>query len=118
MPLTDGGAVTLAAGATVDAFTGHPIEFIGSASVARLLLTADAAGVIAQWVVNVGGNQMVPLAANQSVNVASVAGAGPKDDEDTVVNQQPIPAGARSSLLLTNTGAASTVARWRAYLLP
>ena len=116
--LTDGQSVSIAAGATVNAFLGRPTEFIGIPSVMRLMLAADAAGVQAQLLINVGGTQLAPLAAGSSVNVASTAGAGPKQDEDIVCDNVAIPAGARLQLNLTNTGGATTVARYRAVLAP
>ncbi len=36
-----------------------------------------------KFLMNIAGDQRVPLAAGTPVNVASTAGAGPKDDEDT-----------------------------------
>ncbi len=116
--LTDGQSVAIAAGATVNAFLGRPVEFLGVPCVMRLMLAADAAGVEAQLLINVGGTQLVPLAAGSSVNVSSAAGAGPKQDEDIVADSIAIPAGARLQLNLTNTGAASTNARYRAVVAP
>lgn len=88
------------------------------ASVMRLLLVSDAAGQQAQLLINVGGQQIVPLAAGTPVNVASAAGAGPKDDEDTFVPSVAVPAGARQQLNITNTTGAAVVSRYRAILAP
>lgn len=116
--LTDSQQVTVGAGATTNLFLGRPIEFIGVASVARLLMAADALGVNCQWLINVGGTQLVPIAAGTTVNVASVAGAGPKDDEDQMATNVPIPAGARNQLNATNTSGAGIAVRYRATILP
>lgn len=114
--LTDGAPVSIPANSTVNAFTGHPSEFLGIPTVMRLFITADAPGVTAQMLVNVGANQLAPLAAGSSVNTASIAGAGPKEDEDVVIDAVGIPAGGRSQLNLTNTTGAAIVARWRTKL--
>lgn len=116
--LTDSQEITVAIGATTNAFLGRPIEFIGAPSVARLLIAADAPGISVQWLINVGGIQNVPIAAGSSVNVAAVAGAGPKDDEDVMASNVPLPAGARSQLNLTNSSAAAVNVRYRAQILP
>lgn len=116
--LTDGVGTSLGAGATVNVFLGRPIEFIGTPSVLRLLLVADAALVTAQLLINVGGTQMAPIAAGQTVNVAAAAGAGPKDDEDTICSNIPLPAGARLQLNLTNPTGGAIIARYRAYIAP
>lgn len=116
--LTDGASVSIPATSTVNVVAGHPLEFIGTASLARLLIAADAAGTTQQFLINVGGDQKVPIAAGANVNVASAAGAGPKDDEDTVASNVPLPAGARQQWNVTNTTAGAIVVRWRAYILP
>lgn len=116
--LTDGQELSISPGATINLFLGRPIEFIGVPSVARILLVADAAGLTAQMLINIGGDQRVPLAAGTSVPVASVVGAGPKDDEDTVIPQAPLPAGARVQLNVTNPGAAAVKVRYRALIQP
>lgn len=116
--LTDGLAISIPANSTVNVFAGRPIEFIGQPSVARLLTIADAAGIQNQWLINVGGQQTVPIAAGSSVNVAAAAGQGPKDDEDTVATNIPLPAGARSQLNVTNTTGGAIIFRYRAYILP
>ncbi|MDR5728009.1 MAG: hypothetical protein RB191_11350 [Terriglobia bacterium] len=116
--LTDGLAISIPANSTVNVFAGRPIEFIGTPSVARLLDIADAPGLQHQWLINVGGVQSVPIAAGSSVNVAAAAGQGPKDDEDTVATNVPIPAGARNQLNITNTTGAAVIFRYRAYILP
>lgn len=116
--LTDGLQVSIPANSTVNVFAGRPIEFIGAPSVARLLAIADAIGVQIQWLINVGGQQLVPIAAGTSLNVSSAAGAGPKDDEDTYATNVAIPAGARSQLNITNTTGAAINVRYRAFILP
>jgi len=116
--LTDGLSISIAANSTVNVFQGRPIEFIGTPSVARILFNADAAGLNAQMLINVGGSQSAPIAAGTPVNVAAAAGAGPKDDEDTMATNVPLPAGARSQLNITNTTAGAVVFRYRAFILP
>lgn len=116
--ITDGQSVSIAANATTNVLIGRPTEFIGVASTERLLLTADALGLTAQLLINVGGDQRVPLAAGTPINVASVAGAGPKDDEDTVASNIPLPPGARQQLNITNTTGAAIVVRYRILLAP
>ena len=116
--LTDGQPVSIPANSTVNVALGRPLEFIGAPSVARILFIADAAGVTAQWLINVGGQQLVPIAAGVAVNVASAAGAGPKDDEDTMATNVAIPAGARNQINFTNTTGAAIITRWRAFILP
>lgn len=116
--LTDSASFSVALGTTQNVIAGHPLEFIGAASVARLLITADAALLTMQFLINVGGNQAVPIAAGSNVNVASVAGAGPKDDEDTVASGVPLPAGSRNQWNVTNPTAGAVLVRWRAYIQP
>jgi hypothetical protein len=116
--LTDGAAISIAASSTVNVLSGHPLEFIGSPSVCRLLIDADAAGVTQQFLINVGGDQKVPIASGASVNAAAAAGQGPKDDEDTVATNVPLPAGARNQWNITNTTAGAIIVRWRAYIAP
>lgn len=116
--LTDGTNVAVAIGATTNLFTGRPIEFLGAPSVVRLLLNADLNLATAQWLINVGGVQLAPIASGMPVNVAAAPGAGPKDDEDTVAAGVAVPAGARSQLNLTNGNAAINNSRYRAYIGP
>lgn len=116
--LTDSQSVSVAANTTSNLFLGRPIEFIGSPSVARLLITADAAGMQVQWLINVGGQQSVPIAAGTTINVASAAGAGPKDDEDVMAAGVPLPAGSRNQLNATNTTGGAIPTRYRATILP
>lgn len=116
--LTDGVQISVPANSTTNAFLGRPIEFIGVPSVGRLLAIADAIGVQVQWLINVGGQQLVPIAAGTPVNVSSAAGAGPKDDEDTYATNVPIPGGARNQLNFTNTTGAAINVRYRAQILP
>lgn len=116
--LTDSQQLSVAANSTVNMFLGRPIEFIGAPSVCRLLMAADAAGVSAQWLMNIAGEQKVPISSGSSVNVAAVTGAGPKDDEDVLASGVAMPQGARNQLNVTNsTGGAITV-RYRAQILP
>jgi hypothetical protein len=114
--LTDGVQVAVPANSTVNAFAGRPIEFIGVQSVERVLLIADAIGVQAQLLINVGAEQKVPLAAGTPVNFSGVIGAGPKDDEDTMCPQIAVPAGARQQLNFTNTTGAPINVRYRAII--
>lgn len=116
--LTDGQNISIAANSTVNVFSGRPIEFIGVASIMRLLFNGDAAGLTAQLLINVGGTQSAPLAAGVSVNVAAAAGAGPKDDEDTMATNVPLPAGSRNQLNITNTTGGAIPFRYRAFILP
>lgn len=116
--LTDGQAVSIPAGSTVNVFLGRPIEFIGAPSVCRLLAVGDAAGLSLQWLINVGGVQSAPIAAGMPVNVAALSGQGPKDDEDAVAANVPMPAGSRNQLNVTNGSGAAILFRYRAYILP
>ena len=116
--LTDGTNTAVAIGATTNLFSGRPIEFLGQPSVVRLLLAADLNLATAQWLINVGGVQLAPLASGMSVNVAAAAGGGPKDDEDTVAAGVAVPQGSRSQLNLTNGNAAINNCRYRAYIGP
>jgi hypothetical protein len=116
--LTDGVQSSVAANSTANIFLGRPIEFIGVASVARLLAIADAIGLQIQWLINVGGVQLVPIAAGTTLNTSAAAGQGPKDDEDTLATNVAIPAGARNQLNITNTTGASINTRYRAFVLP
>jgi hypothetical protein len=115
MPLTDGASVSVAAGATSNIFAGRPIEFLGAPSTVTLLLTADAALLTSQVLINIGGNQMAPLAAGTPVNVASAAGAGPKNDEDVVCTFA-VPAGARLQCNITNPTGGAIISRYRALI--
>lgn len=116
--LTDSAQVSIPATSTVNVVAGHPIEFIGVPSITRLLAIADAIGVQMQFLINVGGDQKVPIAATTSVNTAAGAGQGPKDDEDTMANRVPLPAGSRNQWNFTNTTAAAINIRWRAFIEP
>jgi hypothetical protein len=116
--LTDGLSVSIPANSTTNVFLGRPIEFIGQPSTARLLAVADAAGLNFNWLINVGGVQLAPIAPSTPVNTAAAAGQGPKDDEDTVATGVALPAGARSQLNVTNTTGAPIVFRYRAIILP
>lgn len=116
--LTDSVQVLVAANTTTNLALGRPLEFIGVPSVARFLAVADAIGVQLQWLINVGGVQLVPIAAGSTLNVAAVAGAGPKDDEDTMATNVAIPAGARNQVNATNTTGAAINTRYRAIILP
>jgi hypothetical protein len=116
--LIDSAQVVIAPGATVNAFIGRPIEFIGAPSIARLLVTSDSGGVTVSWQINVGGVQHVPVAQGSTVNAAVVGGFGPKDDEDQIATNVPMPAGSRNALLVTNTNVTDAVFRYRAVILP
>jgi hypothetical protein len=116
--LHDSAQVSVAAGATVNAFLGRPIEFIGTPSVARLLAVADAAGMTVSWTINVGGVQHVPVASGATVNTAAFVGGGPREDEDALATNVPMPAGSRNQLDVTNKGAAAADFRYRAVILP
>lgn len=118
MALTDSKQVSIPANSTVNVFLGQPSEFLGVPSVGRLLATADAAGLNAQLLINVGGQQNVPIAAGSSLNVAAVAGAGPKDDEDQMATNIPYPAGSRNQLNITNTTGAAILMRYRHQIAP
>lgn len=115
--ITDGTAVSIGAGATVNVFAGRPSEYLGTPSVMRLLANADAAGLNCQLLQNVGANQIAPIAGGASLNVAAAAGQGPKDDEDTIITNLPIPAGTRQAFNVTNTTGGAVIMRWRAQLL-
>jgi hypothetical protein len=116
--LTDGVNNAVAIGATTNIIAGRPLEFLGAPSVVRLLLVSDLPSASAQWLINVGGVQLAPLAAGMPVNVATAPGGGPRDDEDTVAAGVAVPAGARSQLNITNANAAINNTRYRAYIGP
>jgi hypothetical protein len=115
--LVDSKQVAIPAGTSVNVFAGQPIEFIGAPSVARLLITADGPGATMSWTINVAGVQHVPIASGSSINVAAVTTEGPKDDEDEVATNVPMPAGSRNSLMVSAGAAANTI-RYRATILP
>ena len=115
--LTDGNSASVPAGATVNLFSGRPVEFLGSDSNVELLLAADAALVTAAVLVNRGGVQMAPISSGMPVNTAAAAGEGPKADEDRVAVFA-VPAGSRLQLNVTNGGAAATNVRYRAIITP
>ncbi|SRR6266851_3601796 len=116
--LTDGTNTAVAIGATTNVLIGRPLEFIGAPSVLRLLLAADLNLATAQLLMNVGGDQRVPLSAGTAVPVTSTPGGGPKDDEDTVLPQVAIPPGARLQLNITNGNAAINNVRYRGIIAP
>jgi len=117
--LTDGVQASVAAGTTTNIALGRPIEFIGRPSLLTLLMVADGVGMTHQVLVNIGGEQMAPVAAGTPINVAPAAGQGPRNDEDVVAARVPIPAGARLQINVTNTNASGTVnVRYRAILEP
>jgi hypothetical protein len=119
--LLDSASISVPANGFVNAFIGRPIEFIGTPSVARLLATADTQGLTLTWTINVGGVQHVPIAAGASVNAigpGTAVGGGPKEDEDTMATNVPLPAGSRNALTVTNTTAAAVNFRYRAVILP
>lgn len=116
--LTDGSQVSIPANSTVNVIAGHPLEFLGQPSVVRLLAAADAIGLNGQFLINVGGTQLVPIAAGATLNFGGVVGQGPKDDEDTLASGVAIPPGARSQFNITNTTGAAINMRWRAVILP
>lgn len=116
--LTDSQNVAITTLATSNVFAGRPIEFIGAPSICRLLLTADLPSATAQMLINVGGDQKVPIAAGTSVNVAAAPGAGPKEDEDQIATNIPLPLGSRNQLNIFNGNAATNNVRYRATILP
>lgn len=115
MPLTDGFGLSVAAAATSNLFAGRPIEFLGAPSTVTLLTIADAALQTQQVLINIGGNQMAPLAAGTPVNAAAAAGQGPKNDEDVMCTFA-VPAGARLQLNITNPSGAAVISRYRALI--
>ena len=123
--LVDSQEISIPAGATVNVFAGRPVEFWGGGQpgVMRLLICSDPlvapGGVVpltASMTQNLGGNQTAPITPGTTINAApnGSLGAGPKDDEDTILPALPMPVGIRSSLNITNPGAAATVVRYRA----
>ena len=127
--LIDSQEISIPAGATVNVFAGRPVEFWGGGQpgVMRLLLCSDpliAPGGIAPLTVsmtqNLGGNQTAPITPGTTINAANATaaglglGVGPKDDEDTILPALPMPVGIRTSLNITNPGAAATIVRYRA----
>lgn len=115
MPLTDGAESSVAATSTANIFLGRPIEFLGAPSTVTLLATADAAGQSGQVLINVGATQMAPVAAGVPLPVASVAGAGPKNDEDVIATFA-VPAGARLQFNVTNPSGAAVKTRYKALI--
>lgn len=118
MALTDSRSVSIPANSVVNVFLGQPSEFLGAPSVGRLLWTADATGLTGQLLTNIGGQQNVPIAAGSSLNVASTAGAGPKEDEDQIATNIPYPLGSRNQLNITNGTGAAIIMRYRHYIAP
>jgi hypothetical protein len=118
--LRDGGSFSIPAGATVNVFAGQTVEFFGGAQpgVMRLLCTSDGPGLTMAMTQNVGSQQTAPVSPGTTVNVASAAGAGPKDDEDTVLPAVPMPVGIRSALNITNTTAGAIPFRYAAIVAP
>ena len=117
--ILDGASVSIGAGATVNVFAGRPAEYPAGngPTVMRLMAIADAALISCQLLQNVGANQIAPIASGASVNVASAAGAGPKDDEDTLITNLPVPQGTRQAFNVTNPTGGAIIMRWRAQLL-
>lgn len=115
--LTDGTAVSIAAGVTTNVFAGRPIEFLGAPSNITILADADAAGQTCQILVNNGGQQFAPVAAGVPLNVATAPGVGPKNDEDVLVTFG-VQAGSRLQFNITNTSGAAVISRWRAIITP
>jgi hypothetical protein len=117
--IVDGTSVSIAAGATTNVFLGRPSEYPAGAqpTVMRLLANADAAGLQCQLLQNVGANQIAPIAGGATLNVAAAAGQGPKDDEDTLISNVPVPQGTRQAFNITNTTGGAVIMRWRAMLL-
>jgi hypothetical protein len=117
--LVDSKQVIVPNGTSVNVFQGQPIEFIGAPSVARLLVVADEPGATMTWTINVAGVQHVPIASGSSVNVTPTGTfGGPKDDEDEVAVNVPMPAGSRNSLLVSAGGTVPITIRYRATILP
>lgn len=120
MPIaTVGGSVSVGAGATVNVALGTLLEYQGVPAVMNLWATSDAVAATpmsAQLLVNVGANQIVPVAAGSPVNIASAAGLGPKLDEDQMAANVALPAGSRVQLNVTNPAAGAVLMRWRATL--
>lgn len=115
--ITDGIAVSIVAGATTNVFLGRTVEFLGVATVMRLLANADAAGQTVQLLQSLGSNQLAPIASGTTLNTAAAVGQGPKDDEDTLISGLPVPAGTRQAFNITNTSGATVISRYRAQLL-
>jgi hypothetical protein len=117
--LLDSAEVSVPSGTTVNVFQGRPIEFIGSPSVARLLVVTEENGLTMTWTINVGGIQHVPIAAGASINNAGTGGGGPRDDEDMVATNVPMPAGSRNALSVSNPSFnTAALVRYRAVILP
>jgi hypothetical protein len=116
--LVDSAEVSIPAGATVNVFLGRPIEFIGAPSVASLAITGEAEFMTMTWTINVAGVQHVPIASGSTINAAPAGGVGPREDEDTVITNVPMPAGSRNSLAVFNGSAAAAPIRYRAVIQP
>lgn len=119
MPLTDGVAASIAAGATTNLFLGRASEFPGGnqALTQQLFLDADAAGITVSMLQNVGSLPLAPIQSGTTVNASTAAGVGPKLDED-LMGTFPVPVGARQALNVTNTTAGAVIVRYRNFFTP
>jgi hypothetical protein len=117
--LVDSAQVNIPIGATVNVFQGRPIEFIGAPSVASLAIVAEAESMTMNWTINVAGVQHVPIATGSTINLA-LNGLGPREDEDTVITNVPLPAGSRNALNVSNPAnqATAVLIRYRAVIQP
>jgi hypothetical protein len=94
-----------AGGLLANLLSGAGIEYIGRASMLDLYVTADAAGDSLSLTRTLGGDQVTLIPSGTAINVAAVAGAGPKANEDNYLAGYPIPMGAHLIMSVTGTAA-------------
>lgn len=94
-----------AGGLLSNILSGAGIEYIGRASMLDLYMTADALGDSLSMTRTLGGDQATLIPAGTAVNVAAVAGQGPKANEDMYLMGYPIPMGAHLILSVQGTAA-------------
>lgn len=96
----------IGAGATnPNILSGTDIEFLGAPAVLTILGNGDIAGMSASLRYTVNGTPVNPIPTS-TINAASTVG-NVKADEDLLIADLALPAGARLVMPLTNPGAAS-----------
>lgn len=94
-----------AGGLLANALSGQGVEFIGRASLISVGGVADVAGDTIALNYTVGGDSKILIPAGSALNGAAAAGQGPKRDEDELIADYPVPAGAHLVLPVTGTAA-------------